>query len=195
MRRRFSRQRASTSFRLRLPLMTPLPNRVLRALRAIPDYPKPGILFQDITPVLRDPKLLGEVVAEMAQPFRDAGVSHVLGIEARGFILGGAVATTLGAGFAPARKPGKLPWERASQSYNLEYGSDALEAHRDAVRAGDRVLVVDDVLATGGTARAAGELVRNLGADLVGWSFLLEIRGLGGRARLTGLPAEVVASC
>ena len=175
--------------------MTPLPSRVLRTLRAIPDYPKPGILFQDITPVLRDPKLLGEVVAEMAQPFRGAGVTHVLGIEARGFILGGAVATTLGAGFAPARNPGKLPWERASQSYDLEYGSDALEAHRDALRSGDRVLVVDDVLATGGTARAAGQLVRSLGAELVGWSFLLEIRALGGRGRLAGLPAEVIASC
>ena len=175
--------------------MTPLSNRVLRTLRAIPDYPKPGILFQDITPVLRDPKLLGEVVQEMAVPFRQAGVTHVLGIEARGFILGGAVAMALGAGFAPARKPGKLPWERASQSYDLEYGSDALEAHRDAVGAGERVLVVDDVLATGGTARAAGQLIQSLGADLVGWSFLLEIKGLGGRARLTDFPAHVVASC
>lgn len=175
--------------------MTPLSNRVLRTLRAIPDYPKPGILFQDITPVLRDPRLLGEVVQEMAVPFRQAGVTHVLGIEARGFILGGAVAMALGAGFAPARKPGKLPWERASQSYDLEYGSDALEAHRDAVNAGERVLVVDDVLATGGTARAAGQLIQSLGADLVGWSFLLEIKGLGGRARLTDFPAHVVASC
>lgn len=175
--------------------MTPLSSRVLQTLRAIPDYPKPGILFQDITPVLRDPKLLAEVVAEMAQPFYGAKVTHVLGIEARGFILGGAVATLLGAGFAPARKPGKLPWERASQSYDLEYGSDALEAHRDAVRAGDRVLVVDDVLATGGTARAAGQLVQSLGAGMVGWSFLLEIKGLGGRERLTGFPSQVVASC
>jgi adenine phosphoribosyltransferase len=175
--------------------MTPLPNRLLRTLRAIPDYPKPGILFQDITPVLRDPKLLGEVIQAMAQPFRQAGVTHVLGIEARGFILGGAIATTLGAGFAPARKPGKLPWERASQAYDLEYGSNALEAHRDALHSGERVLVVDDVLATGGTARAAGQLVESLGADLVGWSFLLEIKGLGGRERLTGFPAHVLASC
>lgn len=175
--------------------MTPLSNRVLRTLRAIPDYPKPGILFQDITPVLRDPKLLAAVVEEMAAPFRRAGVTHVLGIEARGFILGGAVATVLGAGFAPARKPGKLPWERASQSYDLEYGSDALEAHRDAVGAGERVLVVDDVLATGGTARAAGQLIQSLGAELIGWSFLLEIKGLKGRARLTDYPAHVVASC
>ena len=175
--------------------MTPLRSRVLQTLRAIPDYPKPGILFQDITPVLRDPELFSAVVTEMGKPFRAARVTHVLGIEARGFILGGAVATALGAGFVPARKPGKLPWERASQAYDLEYGSDALEAHRDAVQSGDRVLVVDDVLATGGTARAAGQLVRSLGADLVGWSFLLEISGLEGRQLLKGVPAEVVASC
>jgi adenine phosphoribosyltransferase len=175
--------------------MTPLPSRVLRTLRPIPDYPKPGILFQDITPVLRDAQLLKEVIDGMAQPFRDAGVTHILGIEARGFILGGAVATALGAGFAPARKPGKLPWERASQSYDLEYGSDSLEAHRDSMRSGDRVLVVDDVLATGGTARAAGDLVRGLGAELIGWSFLLEIGGLGGRERLNIVPAHAVASC
>ena len=110
--------------------MTAVSVQVQRTLRAIPDYPKPGILFQDITPVLRDGDLLREVVAEMSRPFADAGVTHVLGIEARGFILGGAVATYLGAGFVPARKPGKLPWERTTETYDLEYGSDALEAHR-----------------------------------------------------------------
>jgi adenine phosphoribosyltransferase len=175
--------------------MSSLAARVLRTLRAIPDYPKPGILFQDITPVLRDGDLLREVVADMSRPFRDLGVTHVLGIEARGFILGGAVATALGAGFAPARKPGKLPWERASESYDLEYGSDSLEAHRDALSAGNRVLVVDDVLATGGTAQAAGQLARGLGAELVGWSFLIEIGALGGRDRLSGAVSHVVASC
>jgi adenine phosphoribosyltransferase len=175
--------------------MISLPSRVLQTLRAIPNYPKPGILFQDITPVLRQGNLLQEVVADMARPFRESGVTHVLGIEARGFILGGAVATALGAGFAPARKPGKLPWERASESYDLEYGSDALEAHRDALGSGTRVLVVDDVLATGGTARAAGQLARSLGADLVGWSFLLEIEALHGRERLQGATCHVVASC
>jgi adenine phosphoribosyltransferase len=144
---------------------------------------------------LRDPKLLGDVIEEMARPFRNAGVTHVLGIEARGFILGGAVAMTLGAGFAPARKPGKLPWERTVESYDLEYGSDALEAHRDAFRPVDRVLVVDDVLATGGTARAAGQLVRSLGAHLAGWSFLLEIGALSGRARLDGPPCHVIVRC
>jgi adenine phosphoribosyltransferase len=166
--------------------------QVQRTLRAIPDYPKPGILFQDITPVLRDGALFRAVIAEMVRPFADAGITHVLGIEARGFILGGAVATLLGAGFVPARKPGKLPWDRTTETYDLEYGSDALEAHRDAVGRGDRVLVVDDVLATGGTARAAGQLVRSLGADLAGWSFLLEIAALEGRQRLTGALCHVV---
>jgi adenine phosphoribosyltransferase len=175
--------------------MTPLTTRVQQTLRAIPDYPKPGILFQDITPVLRDGGLLQDVVREMSRPFRDAAVTHVLGIEARGFILGGAVATTLGAGFVPARKPGKLPWERATEVYDLEYGSDSLEAHRDAVGPGNRVLIVDDVLATGGTARAAGQLVRGLGADLVGWTFLLEIQSLRGRDRLQGALCQTVATC
>jgi adenine phosphoribosyltransferase len=173
--------------------MTSVAARVQENLRAIPDYPKPGILFQDITPVLGNGPLLHDVITEMVAPFRHRDVTHVLGIEARGFILGGAVAMALGAGFVPARKPGKLPWERASESYDLEYGSDALEAHRDSWTRGSRVLVVDDVLATGGTARAAAQLARGLGADLVGWSFLLEIQALGGRARLEGAPCQVVA--
>jgi len=175
--------------------MTSLASRVRQTLRTIPDYPKPGILFQDITPVLRKGDLLGEVIQDMCSPFRSLGVTHVLGIEARGFILGGAAATTLGAGFVPARKPGKLPWERTTESYDLEYGSDALEAHRDAFTRGDRVLVVDDVLATGGTARAAGQLVRTLGAELAGWTFLLEIEALRGRERLEGARAHVVLRC
>lgn len=173
--------------------MTTVADRVQRTLRAIPDYPKPGILFQDITPVLRDRDLLRDVVAEMSRPFQDSDITHVMGIEARGFILGGAIAATLGAGFVPARKPGKLPWERATETYDLEYGSDSLEAHRDALDRGSRVLVVDDVLATGGTARAAGQLARGLGADLVGWAFLLEIAGLGGRDRLAGAICHVLA--
>jgi adenine phosphoribosyltransferase len=172
--------------------MTTVRDRIGESLRAIPDYPKPGILFQDITPVLRDGPLLREVVSEMVRPFLDQDVTHVLGIEARGFILGGAAAMVLGAGFVPARKPGKLPWERAAESYDLEYGSDSLEAHRDSWTTGSRVLVVDDVLATGGTARAAGQLARGLGAELAGWTFLLEIEGLGGRARLEGAPCQVL---
>jgi adenine phosphoribosyltransferase len=175
--------------------MTAVADRVRQSLRAIPDYPKPGILFQDITPVLRDGPLLRDVVAEMCRPFRGSGVTQVLGIEARGFILGGAVAAALGAGFVPARKPGKLPWERVTESYDLEYGTDSLEAHRDAWTQGSRVLVVDDVLATGGTARAAGQLARGLGAELVGWSFLLEIGALKGQERLQGALCHVVVRC
>jgi adenine phosphoribosyltransferase len=173
--------------------VTPLARHVLDTLRPIPNYPKPGIVFQDITPVLRDGRLLRAVVEAMGDPFRDAGVTHVLGIEARGFILGGAVATSLGAGFVPARKPGKLPWERVAESYDLEYGKDALECHRDGLPAPARVLIVDDVLATGGTARAAGQLARALGAEVVGWSFLLEIAGLGGPDKLTGAGSHVIA--
>jgi adenine phosphoribosyltransferase len=175
--------------------MDSVSTRVRRTLRAIPDHPKPGILFQDITPVLRDAQLFQAVVRDMSDAFRGAGVTHVLGIEARGFILGGAVASALAAGFAPARKPGKLPWERATESYELEYGTDSLEAHRDALSVGNRVLVVDDVLATGGTARAAGQLARGLGAELVGWSFLLEIGALKGRERLQGALCHAVTTC
>jgi adenine phosphoribosyltransferase len=167
---------------------------VLRTLRPIPDYPKPGVVFQDITPVLRDGRLFRRVVEAMAKPFAGAGITHVLGIEARGFILGGPVATVLGAGFVPARKPGKLPWESVREAYELEYGSDALEAHRDSWAEAAKVLVVDDVLATGGTARAAGQLARALGAELAGWSFLLEIAALGGRAKLAGAACKIVAS-
>jgi adenine phosphoribosyltransferase len=168
--------------------------RVRRALRRIPDYPSPGIVFQDITPLLGDGPLFRDVVAAMAGPFQEERVSHVIGIEARGFILGGALAAHLGAGFVPVRKPGKLPWERVREEYTLEYGVDALEAHRDGVAAGHRVLIVDDVLATGGTAKAAAGLARSLGAELVGWTFLLEIGALKGRARLSGARSVSLAS-
>ena len=136
-----------------LTTLTPLARHILDTLRPIPDYPKPGIVFQDITPVLADGKLFRTVVAAMTEPFREQGVTHVVGIEARGFILGGAVAVSLSAGFVPARKPGKLPWERVRETYDLEYGTDALECHRDGLNSEARVLIVDDVLATGGTAR------------------------------------------
>jgi adenine phosphoribosyltransferase len=171
-----------------------LERRISEALRPIKDYPKPGIVFQDITPVLADAALLHDVVAAMAQPFAGSAVTHVVGIEARGFILGGAVATELGAGFVPVRKPGKLPWERVKEEYALEYGTDALECHSDGLAPGRRVLVVDDVLATGGTAEAAARLARKLGSEVVGWSFLLEIAFLKGRSRLTGAPCPVLAS-
>ncbi len=174
-------------------ILTPLARHILDTLRPIPDYPKPGIVFQDITPVLADGKLLRTLVGAMADPFREQGITHVVGIEARGFILGGAVAVSLDAGFVPARKPGKLPWERVSESYALEYGTDCLECHRDGLDLNARVLIVDDVLATGGTARAAAQLARGLGAEVVGWTFLLEIGGLGGLDRLEGAPVHVIA--
>jgi adenine phosphoribosyltransferase len=171
---------------------TSLERRIRETLRPIKDYPKPGIVFQDITPVLADGALLHDVVAAMAQPFADSEVSHVVGIEARGFILGGAVASALRAGFVPFRKPGKLPWERVKEEYALEYGTDALEVHSDGLAPGRRVLVVDDVLATGGTAEAAARLARRLGSEVVGWSFLLEISFLDGRKRLSGAPSRVL---
>jgi adenine phosphoribosyltransferase len=161
-------------------------------LRAIPDFPKPGILFHDITPILGDPLHFRQAVELMSAPFVDKQVALVAAVEARGFILGGPVALALGCGFVPLRKPGKLPWERVRQEYALEYGSDALEAHRDAIPAGSRVLVIDDVLATGGTAAAAGALVRGLGGELVGWSFLLGIDALDGARHLAGAPWHVV---
>lgn len=166
--------------------------RVRRTLRAIPDHPKPGIIFQDITPVLHDAALLRDVVRALAEPYRAQRVTHVVGIEARGFILGAPVAVELGAGFIPLRKPGKLPWESVAEKYALEYGEDSLHAHRDACSPGHRVLIVDDVLATGGTAQAAGRLVRGLGAEMVGWSFLMEIGVLCGRQKLASAPVEVL---
>lgn len=163
-----------------------LAQAIQRRLRTIPDYPKPGILFRDITPVLGDAQLFRKVLEALARPYRHEGISHVVGIEARGFILGGPVAMLLGAGFVPVRKAGKLPWQTRKQEYALEYGTNVVEAHEDAVDAKSKVLIVDDVLATGGTARAAGELVRALGGIVAGWSFLLEIDGLGGRALIPG---------
>ena len=171
-----------------------LGGRIRGALRPVQDYPKPGIVFQDITPVLADAALLHEVVESMARPFVGVGVTHVVGIEARGFILGGAVATELRTGFVPVRKPGKLPWDRVSEEYALEYGTDALECHSDGLGPGRRVLIVDDVLATGGTAEAAARLARKLGSEVAGWTFLLDIPVLKGRERLTGARSEVLAS-
>ena len=168
--------------------------RVRSALRAIPDHPKPGIVFQDITPVLRDARLFRDVIDAIAEPARGQGITHVVGIEARGFMFGAPVALALGAGFIPLRKPGKLPWHAVRESYALEYGEDSLEAHRDACAPGDRVLVVDDVLATGGTAAAAGKLVRGLGAEFAGWSFLLDIGVLKGGTRLEGGPHHSLLS-
>jgi adenine phosphoribosyltransferase len=160
-------------------------------VRAIPDYPKPGILFRDITPLLGDPHAFTAAIARLAAPFAGLGVTKIVGIEARGFILGGAVAHQLGAGFVPARKPGKLPWRKRAESYALEYGTDALEMHEDAVGAGDRVLLVDDLIATGGTAGAAISLVEALGATLVGVSVVIDLPDLGGSHALRARGARI----
>ncbi len=165
----------------------PMPDRdsqLRRLVREIPDFPKPGILFRDVTPLLADPRGLSYAVDAMAEPFRGAGVERVLGIESRGFLLGAPVALALGAGLVIVRKPGKLPWQTVSASYDLEYGSDTVEMHVDAVTPGQRVLIVDDLIATGGTACAAVELARGANAELVGCAFLIELAALGGRSRL-----------
>jgi adenine phosphoribosyltransferase len=155
-------------------------------IRHIPDFPKPGILFYDITTLLNDPQGFREMIVALASPFSARGVDQVVGIESRGFILGAAVANHLGAGFVPIRKPGKLPSKTHREDYALEYGTDGLEIHEDAVRDGQRVLIVDDVLATGGTAKAAAGLVRRIGGSLVGLTFLIELNFLKGRDRLSG---------
>jgi adenine phosphoribosyltransferase len=153
-------------------------------IRHVPDFPKPGILFYDVTTLLKDREGFGLAVEAMAAPYLDARVDLVVGIESRGFIFGSAVADRLKTGFAPVRKPGKLPSDTHRASYALEYGSDALEIHRDAVEDGQRVLIVDDLLATGGTAAATVVLVRGLGGKLVGVQFLIELVSLNGRERL-----------
>jgi adenine phosphoribosyltransferase len=153
-------------------------------IRDIPDFPKPGVMFKDITPLLADPQAFAETIDRLAEPYADAGITRVLGAEARGFILGGALACRLGAGFVPARKPGKLPWTTTSAEYALEYGTDQLEMHVDAVGPGDVVLIVDDVLATGGTAAAKADLVTRSGGAVAGYAFLLELDFFHGREKL-----------
>jgi adenine phosphoribosyltransferase len=160
-------------------------------VRAIPDFPREGILFRDITPLLLDPAALDAAVVALAEMVDGPQIDFVVAAEARGFILGAALARELGAGFVPARKPGKLPAETVSAEYTLEYGLDALEVHSDALAHGARVLLHDDLLATGGTAGALCELVSGLGAEIVGAAFLVELSSLGGRARLA--PCQVHA--
>ncbi|MGI8662767.1 MAG: adenine phosphoribosyltransferase [Acidimicrobiales bacterium] len=158
---------------------------VLRSLvRDVADFPRAGVVFKDITPMLAEPAALRAAVDGVAEPFLGQGIELVVGIEARGFILAAPVAERLGAGFVPVRKPGKLPWRTERITYELEYGTDTLEVHIDAVEPGQRVLVVDDVLATGGTAASTAALLERLGAEVVGLSFLIELTFLGGRARI-----------
>lgn len=147
----------------------------------IPDYPEPGVVFKDITPLFADANAMRQAVLAIADHFRDAGITKVVGPEARGFMIGVPVAMELGAGFIPARKPGKLPRETYSVSYELEYGSDTLEIHRDAIEPGDRILIVDDLIATGGTAAATGKLIQEVGGELVGYACILELTFLNPR--------------
>jgi adenine phosphoribosyltransferase len=154
-------------------------------IRDVPDFPSPGILFRDITPLLASPEAFQQAIAEMAEPFRASPPDKVLGIEARGFMFGSAIARELGVGFVPVRKPGKLPRETLRVSYGLEYGKDSLEIHTDACRPGETVLIADDVLATGGTAQAAAELADRLGARVAGLTFFIELEALKGRSRLS----------
>ncbi len=165
---------------------------ISRRIRDVPDFPKPGVLFKDITPLLLDAAAFRRTIELMAAPFRESGVTRVVSIESRGFLLGAPVALALEAGLVPIRKPGKLPSERGRVEYALEYGTDALEMHTDAVGARDRVLIVDDVLATGGTAQAAAKLVRAHRAEVVGFTFLIELDFLKGRARLAGERVEAL---
>ena len=158
--------------------------KIKELIRDVKDYPKLGIVFKDITPVLADIDALRTSIKEMAAPFTNLGIDIVVGIESRGFIFGAPIADLLNAGFVPVRKPGKLPWKTESVSYELEYGTDALEIHEDAITEGQNVLIVDDLLATGGTAEATCKLVSKLGGNIKGLSVLIELEALNGRKRL-----------
>ncbi len=160
-------------------------------IRSIPDHPKPGIIFRDITTLLQHPTGFRHTVDELVQPFTGAGISHVAGIEARGFILGGAVAHQLSVGFVAIRKKGKLPSETMSIQYQLEYGFDEVEIHLDSVSQGDEVLLIDDLIATGGTACAAIQLIRKAGAKVAGASFVIDLPDLGGRQRIESMGVKV----
>ena len=159
-------------------------DKINAAIRSIPDFPKPGIIFKDITPVLRDPELFSAVVTLIADQWRDQELDAVAAVDARGFIMGAAVAYELGLGFVPVRKAGKLPWDTVSASYALEYGTNTVEMHADGVKPGEKILLVDDLLATGGTAGAAASLIEGLGATVAGIQFMLELAFLKGREAL-----------
>jgi adenine phosphoribosyltransferase len=163
-------------------------DRLRTVIRDVEDFPQPGVVFKDITPLLADPVAFAMCIDGLSEPFGDARIHKVLGVEARGFIVAAPVALRLGAGFVPLRKPGKLPWKVESEPYSLEYGDDCLEMHADALTPGERVLIVDDVLATGGTASAAQRLVARSGAESVGFACLIELGFLGGRGKLGALP-------
>ena len=169
-----------------------LENDLRAAIRTIPDYPKPGILFYGITTLLQDPEAFRSVIDEFTGLYREKKIEKVVGIESRGFIFGCPLAHQLGAGFVPVRKPGKLPADIFEVKYNLEYGSNSLAVHRDAIMPSERVLIVDDLLATGGTAAATVNLVRQLGGEIIGVAFLVELLALKGRDQLKGCEVEAL---
>jgi adenine phosphoribosyltransferase len=171
--------------------MTKIAHELSAAIRSIPDYPKPGIIFRDITTLLGDARAFRRAVDELVQPYAGLKVDKIAGMEARGFILGGAVAHQLSAGFVPIRKKGKLPHETVRIAYSLEYGVDEMEIHMDAVKPGEKVILVDDLIATGGTAVGAVQLLRQIGADVVSACFVIDLPELGGRKKLEALGVEV----
>jgi adenine phosphoribosyltransferase len=166
--------------------------KLKKSIRDIPDFPKKGIIFKDITPLLQNPKTFSESVDKLYHKFKNANIDVVVSIESRGFILGAVVAYQLQAGFVPVRKKGKLPYETHSVTYELEYGTDTLEIHRDAIKKGQRVLIIDDLLATGGTAQAVAQLVERMNGSVVGIAFLIELTFLKGREKLKGYPLHVL---
>ena len=160
------------------------------SIKSIQDYPKPGILFRDVTSLLEDPKAYALSIELLVERYKNAGITKVVGTEARGFLFGAPVALAMGVGFVPVRKPNKLPFSRIGFDYDLEYGTDRLEIHTDAIAPGENVWIVDDLLATGGTAHAVTELVKQMGGNVLGLSFLIELDGLGGREKLAGYPCH-----
>ncbi len=161
-------------------------DRVKSLIRDVPDFPKPGIMFKDITPVLADGPALATVIKTLAARYATQKPTHIVGVESRGFIFGAALALAMGVGFVPLRKPGKLPYKKRKREYLLEYGKDAIEIHEDALKKGDRVVLVDDLIATGGTAKAGAELIRDLGAEVIEVAFVVELAFLKGREKLAG---------
>lgn len=168
---------------------------IVDKIRTIPDYPKPGIMFRDITTLLQDARGFRKTIDEMVQPFAGTRIDKVVGIEARGFILGGAIAHQLSIGFVPVRKRGKLPYKTKQQEYQLEYGTDVMEIHIDAIQAGEQILLVDDLIATGGTAEAAIKLIRHYQGNVIGGSFIVDLPELGGRKRLEAMDVRVLTLC
>ncbi len=172
-------------------MKTSLEDTLLASIRTIPDYPKPGILFRDITTLLGNARAFRRAVDELVHPYAGTGVSKIAGIEARGFILGGAMAHQMSAGFVPIRKKGKLPHSTVRVAYSLEYGVDEMEMHTDAVKPGEKVILVDDLIATGGTAEGATKLLKQMGADIVAACFVIDLPDLGGRKKLEALGVDV----